>query len=118
MVTEWKRTVHLPADEFGLDEDGWIEVRTRVTARDYEEMVAGGGSLLSVTPNFILNWKLKYGGEDHPYSKDTVLDQPIEIVNAALEAVVSNPLAAKALGLKSGQQGSGASTHGATVPAE
>ena len=107
-MADWlfqKKRIPLPAAEYGLGEDGWIDVRTRVTARDYDRMSAGG-SQLGYLSDFVLGWQLKVEGQEIPFDKDTVLDLPLEMLTAAAEAITASPLVAKALGLNSGQNGS------------
>ena len=111
-MADWlfqKKRISLPAADYGLDEDGWIDVRTRVTARDYDRMSAGG-SQLGYLSDFVLGWQLKVEGQEIPFDKDTVLDLPLEMLTAAAEAITASPLVAKALGLNSGQNGSPDST--------
>lgn len=111
-MAEWlfqKKRIPLPAAEYGLDEDGWIDVRTRITARDYDRMTAGG-SQLGYLSDFVLGWQLKAEGRDIPFDKETVLDLPLEMLTVAAEAITTSPLVAKALGLNSGQNGSTGTT--------
>ncbi len=108
MDWKWgKVKVDLPADEYGLDEDGWIEMRTRPTARDYENTGAGDLAMLA---GFILDWSLKVGGMEIPFDRDEVLDLPLDIVTAAIEKLSDNSDAQRFLGLATGATGSGNST--------
>ncbi len=108
MDWKWGRVkIDLPADKYGLDEDGWIEMRTRPTARDYGSV---GGDDLTMLAGFALDWSLKVGGAEIPFDRDEVLDLPLDIVTAAIETLSANPEAQRFLGLGTGATGSGNST--------
>lgn len=112
-MAEWKfgkKRVDLPADRFALDEDGWIEVRTRLTARDYQQAIASPESPLSFLSSMVLGWQLKIEGNEIPFDPEVTLDLPLEIVVAAAEAIDTTPLVPRTSALTNGLNASTGTT--------
>lgn len=105
-----KKRVDLPADEYGLDEDGWVEVRTRVSARDYQRANEPGSGPLGALCGMVTDWQLKIDGEDVPYDPEGAFDLPLEIIYAAVDVIDTSPLVAKSSAQTNGQNGSNGST--------
>lgn len=106
-MADWKfgiKKIELPADRFELDEDGWIEVRTRITARDYEKASIEGAGQFAVLPEIVTGWSLKIEGQVLEFDAGHVLDLPIEILTEAMA-----PLAQR-LGRSGGPTGSSGTT--------
>jgi hypothetical protein len=88
------KTVALPAADYGLDEDGWIWLRNRITIGFVidGEMFADESRVAEWLPQLIGGWYLKADGVELPYGVDYISELPIE----ALELVnreVTIPLA-------------------------
>lgn len=99
--------VSLPAEQFGLDRDGWVEYRQRMTARDYEVFIANNGRVLAAIPGMLNGWNIVANGESVPFDRDAFLDLPADITDAVAVAIVSDPLVRRSIGLKpSGSQNS------------
>ena len=86
--------IDLDGAEFGLDEDGWIECRTRFTARDLETVMSGG-SQFAFLPALVTGWSIKADGEAVPFDRDEVLDLPIEVLVKVFEELQKQPFFAK-----------------------
>ncbi len=93
------RRIPLPASDYQLDEDGWIDVLSR----------ANGELLLAVTmtpdadmrvraglQSFIQGWAVKFDGEVMPFSKETALNLPLEVFEMVATELQKLPLARKA----------------------
>ena len=90
------KRIPLPKDEYGLDEDGWIDVRTYATARmnllasqPYQDEMVRIESLLKV---YIMGWSLTMGGESLPYKPESALDLPGQVLEALTVEIQRLPL--------------------------
>lgn len=85
--------VTLPKDEFGLDEDGVIYVRTRLSVNRAKKFMAGVElSIDDLLPLIIAGWSIKANGVELPYSEENAGELPVEMLEAINEHV-ANPLA-------------------------
>lgn len=80
------KRVALPAAQYGLDEDGFVDVLSRPSARLVFALRNAGedenAMMLRVFAAFIRGWKIKADGIELIYSQDAVLDLPVEILEA------------------------------------
>lgn len=84
--------VTLPKDQFGLDEDGVIYVRTRLSVNRAKKFMGGAElSIDDLLPLIIAGWSIKAGGVELPYSEENAGELPVEMLEAINEHVV-NPL--------------------------
>ena len=91
------KRIPLPKDDYGLDEDGWIDIRTRLTVRNAFRVQNVNGDQMLATKEmlaaYVVGWSIKADGESLPYSEDTVLDLPAEMLAPIQEAIEAVPLA-------------------------
>lgn len=86
--------VKLPKDQFGLDEDGVIYVRTRLPAKKALKFMGGAEiGIEEILPLVIAGWSIKADGIELPYSEENTGELPVEMLEAINEHIV-NPLAA------------------------
>ena len=86
--------VELDAEKYGLDEDGVVYINARPSARDFinaQKLQEEYGNFGLVTL-LITGWSLKVNGEFVEYSKEAVLDLPVDILNKVVEEVAETPL--------------------------
>ena len=80
------KRVILPKDTYGLDEDGWIDIRTRLTVRAAFLVQKGltGADDLQTAESFInalvTGWEIKGDGEALVYSPEAALSLPVDIL--------------------------------------
>lgn len=93
-----KRVV-LAAAQYGLDEDGWIDIRTRLTVGNVMDAAQAAGSngdqktsMKHMLIAYIAGWHIKADGEELAYKPEAVLDLPANILPAAQEVIGSVPL--------------------------
>ncbi len=84
----------LPADEYGLDEDGWIWLRVKISV----------GMSLAVSesenqddienwlPQLVGGWSIKAYGVELPFAKENCMELPVEILKLIMEEITA-PLA-------------------------
>ena len=91
------KRIPLPKDDFGLDEDGWIEVLVYATARmsliasqPYADDLARIDALMR---EYVRGWKLKMGGEELACKKEMVLDLPGQVLETLTGEIQRLPLA-------------------------
>ena len=91
------KRIPLPKDNFGLDEDGWIDVRTRLTVRAAFRAQSVNGDQMAATKEmmaaYIVGWSIKSDGEELKFSEDTILELPAEMLAPVQEAIEAVPLA-------------------------
>lgn len=100
MAEGWKWgfiKVDFPAEEYGLDEDGWIEVRSRVTVKDYEVLLGTGSTVLTMLPGLYTGWHLVVGGEEVEFSEDAGGELPLEFANRVMEVLLKQPFFERAI---------------------
>ena len=91
------KRIPLPKDDFGLDEDGWIDIRTRLTVKtafaaasmDGKDQEASTRQLLSA---YLTGWFIKAGGDELKFSPATVLDLPVEMLEVITAEIERVPL--------------------------
>lgn len=90
------KRVILPKETYGLDEDGWIDIRTRLTVRAAFRAQSANGDQVAATKEmmaaYIVGWSIKAEGETLQFSEDTVLDLPADMLGAVQEAIEAAPL--------------------------
>lgn len=90
------KRIPLPKDDYGLDEDGWIDLRTRLTVRSAFRAQNTNGDQMKATKEmmgaYIVNWFIKAGGEELVYSEDNLLELPAEMLAPIQEAIEAVPL--------------------------
>ncbi len=100
MAKGWKWgfiKVDFPAEEYGLDEDGWIEVRSRITVKDYEVLLGSGSTVLTMLPGLYTGWHLVVDGEEVEYSEDAGGELPLEFANRVMEVLLEQPFFERAI---------------------
>ncbi len=88
------KEIPLPADKYGLDEDGWIWLRAKISIgvsvkisnQENPDDVAGW------LPDVIGGWSIKAFGIELPYASENCMELPVEILNLINEEVTA-PLA-------------------------
>lgn len=75
----------LPKETCRLDEDGWIDVSTRLNVRLAMVMSSSGGKLETEAAQeffeaFVHGWSIKAGGEVLPFARENMLKLPFEIL--------------------------------------
>ncbi len=83
--------VNLDAEKFGLDEDGWIECRAQLSARDIKATAGTDATVFDLVPSLLSGWNLKVDGEEIPFNRDDALDLPVEILMAVIEELQKQP---------------------------
>jgi hypothetical protein len=88
------KEVVLPKEEYDLDEDGWIWLRSRVTVKMSAEAAkfADTEDIMEWLPPMIANWSLTADGIELPYSPKNCAELPIEILNK-IQETLTVPLA-------------------------
>ncbi len=94
------KRVPLPAADFGLDADGWVDVRTEITVGMMVAASQDGAehpvktSLLA----YCAGWSIKKGGLELAFTPETAMQLPwriFQVVNKEIESV-SDPFVAGA----------------------
>ena len=91
------KEVVLPKEEYDLDEDGWIWMRSRITVKmsaDAAKFV-DADDIMEWLPPMISGWSLKADGIELPYSPENCAELPVNIL-AKVQEVLAAPLAAMA----------------------
>ena len=90
------KRVILPKDTYGLDEDGWIDIRTRLTVRAAFVAMETNGDQIAATremlKSYVTGWFIKAGGEELVYSTDNLLDLPLEMLEVVTKEIEAIPL--------------------------
>jgi hypothetical protein len=99
--------VKLPKADYGLDEDGVIYVRTRLSVRHARKFVGGAElGLDDLLPLVIAGWSIKANGIELPYSEDNTAELPVEMLEAINEHI-QTPLADSVRSMNGRSRGSG-----------
>lgn len=93
------KRIPLPKDDYGLDEDGWIDVRAFATARmsllasqPFPDEMARVETLMKV---YITGWSIAMNGESMPYKPELALDLPWQVLEALTGEIQRLPLSGK-----------------------
>lgn len=90
------KRVALPKEQYLLDEDGWVDVLTRPSARlALAAQVAGETSDAALTKMwsaYIRGWSLKADGAELVYAADSILDLPTDVLEALSAELQKLPL--------------------------
>ena len=88
------KEVVLPKEEYDLDEDGWIWMRSRITVKMSADAArfADSDDIMEWLPPMIANWSLTADGIELPYSAENCSELPVSIL-AKVQEVLSIPLA-------------------------
>ena len=80
------KRVTLPKDVYGLDEDGWIDIRTRLTVRAaliVQKGLTAADELVTAEAfinTLVIGWEIKGDGESLAYSTEAALSLPLDIL--------------------------------------
>lgn len=93
-------TVKIPLDkdEYGLDRDGWVEIKKRLSGRDLYSMAKDGvgADAVQLTEKLVeaavVAWDIAVDGEPVPFEPSQAADLPAGIYNAiVVEVSQRNP---------------------------
>lgn len=83
------KEVILPADEYDLDEDGFIWIRSRLTVQDGLDAagMSDENALDEWLPKLINNWSITADGISLDYSPENCMQLPIQVLQMVQERV-------------------------------